>query len=391
MIPGMGGLQGNVFWYNAGMNLVTYCMNVHPGEDLASVRKALEDVTLPLNRALGDRGQGVVGLRLGVRAANELRIPESAQRFGAFLQRHHLSVMGINGFPYGDFHASSVKRAAYEPDWTDYRRLAYTRDLFYALTKLPAADFTDGQTLSVTTVPLAYNYGQSTDRYLETLCDFALFLRKLEGFTGLHMRLALEPEPDCLLESTQEVIDFFEKLWVHPKWNPFCRDNIGICFDTCHFATNYEEPLTALKRLVESNIPIARIQISAALETTRQTQVNDLLPFLDAAYMHQTRIREADGTLTCFPDFTPDVLQQILGREARIHYHVPPAWEGTEHLHSTRDTLTPAFWRYVRAGGWPIEVETYAYFVSPGCMRANTLSEALLKDIRWTLAQLHAN
>ncbi len=372
-----------------GMNIVTYCMNVHPGEDLASVRNAIEAVSIPVFRALERHTPAVLGLRLGARAAAELREPKCIQRFADFLQRHHLSVIGINGFPHGDFHAHAVKRAAYEPDWKNFQRLAYTRDLFYALTHLPIADFREGHAASVTTVPLAYNHGQSVDDYLEMICDVALFLRKLEGFTGIHMRLALEPEPDCLLEATQDTIDFFERLWSHPMWNPLCKDNIGLCFDTCHYAVNFEDPLKALKRLVEYSIPIARIQLSAAVETSPQAQVNELLPFLDASYMHQTRIQTPEGQIHYHADFTPDILQHITGNVARIHYHVPLTWEGTGTLHSTRETLTPAFWRYVRAGGWPIEVETYAYFVSPDFLRAHTLSEALLKDIKWCLDQLH--
>lgn len=370
------------------MNVVTYCMNVHPGESLDAVRKALADVTLPLQLALGPESSHAVGLRLGAQAAEDLRVPEHLERFASYLRRERLTVLGINGFPYGDFHAGRVKEDAYLPDWGDARRMGYTRDLFYALSKLPLTDLGEGHAPGVTTVPLAYDRGQNIEDYFEAICAIGLFLRKLEGFTGIHMQLALEPEPDCLLESVRTTVDFFERLWTCPHWNPLCRDHIALCFDTCHFAVSYEDPLTALKTLVGSRIPIARVQISAALEVTSEAKPEDLRPFLDPTYMHQTRLRNPDGTLQCHPDLTETVLPELIGRGGRVHYHVPLSWDGTAALRSTRDTLTPAFWRYLRAGGWPLEIETYAHFVMPETIRTHTLSEMLLRDIRWTLSNL---
>jgi hypothetical protein len=145
---------------------------------------------------------------------------------------------------------------------------------------------------------LAYDEGHGiSENIFEELCSIALFLRKLEGFTGKRMCLALEPEPDCLLESTQTTIDFFERLWRHPLWVPAYRHYIGICFDTCHFALGYEDPLHALRSIVSANIPVARIQVSAALEFNRYTTVEDLRPFIDQEYLHQTRRRDAAADL----------------------------------------------------------------------------------------------
>lgn len=370
------------------MNVISYCMNVHPGEDLASVRTAVETVAVPLGEALAREGTFALGLRFGAEAAKALRVPETVRDFAAFLRRHRLTTIGANGFPFGAFHGKTVKTAVYEPDWGDARRVAYTCDLFCALSRLTPARMGD-HCMSVTTVPLAYDRGQGvSEGMLGNLCAVALFLRKLEGFTGLRMCLALEPEPDCLLESAQNTIDFFERLWRHPDWNPLYRDFIGVCFDTCHFAMNYEEPLNALRRIVSANIPVARVQVSAALEFSQSATEGDLAPFIDGIYLHQTRRREEDATLRCFPDLTPDVLPELLGRRGRIHCHVPLAWEGIGRLGSTRNALTPAFWRYVRAGGWPVEIETYTYHVLPEAFHGRTLSETLLLDFRWVLDQL---
>lgn len=370
------------------MNPITYCMNVHKGEDLASILKALQNVTIPVRDVLVKKVNFPVGLRLGSVATKELRDAQACERFANFLKHNQLDVIGINGFPYGDFHDASIKQSVYQPDWTSPERTNYTRDLFYILSQLPITKLGD-YVPSVTTVPLAYDEGHGIpESIFEELCSIALFLRKLEGFTGKRMCLALEPEPDCLLESTQTTIDFFERLWRHPMWDPSYRHYIALCFDTCHFALGYEDPLHALRSIVAARIPVARIQVSAALEFNRYTTAEDLLPFVDKEYLHQTRRREEDASLTYFKDLTEEVVPQLLGSIGRIHYHVPLVWQGTARLESTRRSLTPAFWRYVRAGGWPLEVETYTYFVCPEAFRSKTLSEWLLEDILWVKRQL---
>ncbi len=371
------------------MNPITYCMNVHPGEDEASVRRALSTITLPIREAFDAKNDFPLGLRFGAPQAAALRAPETVKQLIHFMKSQRLTTIGINGFPYGAFHGESVKTSVYEPDWADPQRVAYTRDLFYTLAQLPPLRTVEGHPMSVTTVPLGYNHGEpASEEMLKNLCDMALFLRKLEGFTGQRLCLALEPEPDCLLESIQSTIDFFERLWMHPEWNPAYRPYIGVCFDTCHFAVNYEDPLNALRSIVSANIPVARIQISAALEFTQYATAEDFTPFMDSVYLHQVRRREHDASLTCFNDLTADILPELIGHRGRIHYHVPLTWQGDARLTSTRNTLTPAFWRYVRAGGWPVEVETYAYFVYPSYLRSRTLSESLLADMNWVRQQL---
>lgn len=372
------------------MNPITYCMNVHPGERLEDIQIALEKVTIPLREAFAPDGFFPIGLRLGVGVAKALREPRVLKRFVSMLQHNRLATLGINGFPYGTFHGERVKEQVYQPDWNSALRVDYTRDLFYALAQLPIAQMGD-YSASVTTVPLGYRLeGDISETIFEDLCEIALFLRKLEGFTGKRMCLALEPEPDCLLESTQTTIDFFERLWRHPLWTSAYRHYIGVCFDTCHFAVNYEDPLRALQRLVAAKIPIARIQVSAALAFHPQTSPEALRPYIDTVYLHQTRVSDSHLGIRSYRDFTEETLACVKGKSGRIHYHIPLAWAGTTELQTTRSLLTPAFWRYVRAGGWPLEIESYAYHVYPDNLRKKTLSEWLLEDLMWVKRQLQS-
>ena len=369
------------------MNPISYCMNVHPGESVEAVLRALRESTLPITAALKSPDFGI-GLRLSAEAAAELRDADTLSRFRQFFRNNRLRTIGINGFPFGNFHMRPVKTAVYEPDWATEARSIYTHDLFYLLSSLPELPGTNTP-ISVTTVPLAYDRGQGISRpILDNICEIALFLRKLEGFTGRRMMLALEPEPDCLLDTATNTIAFFETLWHHPLWSPLNTPYIGLCFDTCHFAVNFEDPLVALRSIVGAGIPIARIQISAALEFHEDTPTQALAPFLDSVYLHQTRTLGSDGTLNRYPDLTPDILPALRGLRGRTHFHVPLAWKGNQSLRSTRDTLTPDFWRYVKNHGWPLELETYTYRVLPSALRSQTLSEMIVYDFRWMQEQL---
>ena len=49
-----------------------YSMNVHPGEGLTDVLRALDGTVAPLKARLGVPGPFAVGLRLGARAAEEV-------------------------------------------------------------------------------------------------------------------------------------------------------------------------------------------------------------------------------------------------------------------------------------------------------------------------------
>ena len=150
------------------MNAITYCMNVHRGEDIAAVKDALARVTIPLREAFKIEGAFPVGLRLGAQAAKMLRDPETFRNFSNFLTHNKLAVMGINGFPYDNFHDEVVKEKVYLPDWMHPDRSAYTRNLFYALSNFPIARLGD-HSPSVTTVPLAFSPTVLTPALIATI------------------------------------------------------------------------------------------------------------------------------------------------------------------------------------------------------------------------------
>jgi hypothetical protein len=93
-----------------------------------------------------------------------------------------------------------------------------------------------------------------------------------------------------------------------------------------------------------------------------------------------------------WPDL-PGALAGLAGSpvvdELRVHMHVPLDWPGDGVLGTTRELLTPAFWRAVASGVCPhLEVETYTYAVLPPAFAGAPLSVCAGRELAWARAQV---
>ncbi len=405
---------------------IPYCLNIHPGESLSAVREAVATYACAVKARVSADAPYPLGLRLSAAAAGELADPAALDAFRDLLARHNLFVTGVNGFPYGAFHNTAVKRSVYAPDWATSERLAYTGRLAAAL----AALLPDGRTGNISTVPLGYKgpeFGvrgsgfdvqrlqaplsktrtpNASALFTRQLAVMAEFLHDLKSRTGREIVLALEPEPDCLLENTDEVVAWFEDELLHEgvRWlsannrrtpgeaEALLRTYIGICLDTCHFAVAFEDPLTAMIRFESACIRVARVQLSAALRATVDDEaLARLAAFIDPVYLHQTKIRLPRGALAAFPDLTEETLaaaREHAGCELRTHFHVPLFYEGDAILGSTHGDLTPEFFAHAEAQGYPLEIETYTFNVLPPALRPSSVVDSLVAEHAWVTRRL---
>ena len=300
--------------------------------------------------------------------------------------------------------------AVYEPDWSKPERLIYTG----RLAEILAALLPEGAAGNISTVPVGYQNPSSAEIQrragaeeqrmavcVRQLVVMAEFLDDLSIRKNRDIVLALEPEPDCLLETTNDVIHWFEDelLYQGIRWlsnnrqrtrdeaEALLRRHIGICLDTCHFAVAFEDPLTALTRFESAGLRVARIQLSAALRTTvSEDALQRLRAFIDPVYLHQTKIRLPRGQIVAYPDLTEatlDAAREQTDCELRTHFHVPLYFEGDGVLASTHTDLTPAFFEHVRARRIPLEVETYTFDVLPPDLRAPTVVDSLVRELEW--------
>ncbi|GGW26169.1 MULTISPECIES: metabolite traffic protein EboE [Streptomyces] len=347
---------------------LAYCTNVHPAETLDGVLAQLRDHCEPVRRRLGRDRLGI-GLWLAKDAAHALDTDPAALRgLRAALDRRGLEVVTLNGFPYEGFGAEQVKYRVYRPDWADPERLEHTTALARVLTGLLPDDLTEG---SVSTLPLGWRTTWTDDRAdaaHAALLTLAERLDALADLTGRSVRVGLEPEPGCVVETTGDALAPLTAVG-HPR--------IGVCVDTCHLATSFEDPHTALDALAAARVPVVKSQLSAALhaEHPRLPAVREALAAFDEPrFLHQTRTVGDTGRL----HGTDDLGQALTGDALpdtspwRAHFHVPLHAAPAAPLTSTLPVLKDALTRLV-GGPHPLtrhlEVETYTWQALPPALR----------------------
>ncbi|WP_405957236.1 metabolite traffic protein EboE [Streptomyces phaeochromogenes] len=346
---------------------LAYCTNVHPAETLDGVLAQLRDHCEPVRKRLGRDRLGI-GLWLAKDAAHALVTDPSALRgLRTELDLRGLEVVTLNGFPYEGFGAEEVKYRVYKPDWADPERLEHTTALARVLAGLLPDDVTEG---TISTLPLAWRTVYDDDRAARAhaaLTTLAERLDALEELTGRSIRIGLEPEPGCTVETTADAIAPLTAIG-HPR--------IGICVDTCHLATSFEDPNTALDALAAARVPVVKSQLSAALhaEHPHLPEVREALAAFDEPrFLHQTRTLTAAG-LRGTDDLGEAVKEDALPDASpwRAHFHVPLHASPDAPLTSTLPVLKDTLTRLV-GGPHPLtrhlEVETYTWQALPPELR----------------------
>jgi hypothetical protein len=276
-------LRPHLTMYDARTALhLAYCSNIHAGERWEEVDAVLHSALPEVRRQLGHHGPLAVGLRLSAAAARSLEEPAHLERFTRFLREGHYYVPTINGFPYGAFHGTRVKERVYEPDWRSAQRLEYTNRLAGILAALTSATTAPLPRLSVSTVPGGFRDAITSAGDLEAmaghLLEHAAFLASLRRRTGASVPLAIEPEPACFIETTDEAVSFFrDYLFSSTRIReaaarsglPLTRDDaaehLGVCLDVCHMAVQFEDVHATIEKLTGAGIVLAKVQLSSAL------------------------------------------------------------------------------------------------------------------------------
>jgi len=382
---------------NHGLHLA-YCTNVHPGEDWTQTFRSLTEHTLKVKEHVQPRGRYAIGLRLSDRAAFELSEPTTLQAFRRWLEEHDCYVFTINGFPFGAFHGRRVKENVYRPDWTDIRRLEYTNRLFDLLVELLPA----GVAGSVSTLPGSFKDFVTTPEQQRAIRDniwgCVEHIANLSKRTGHQLQLGLEPEPFGLFENSSETVQFFDQIRDEHPNEPRLMTHLGVNYDTCHLAIEFESPTDALARLQNHGICVSKLHLSNALALRpTESALRELAAFAEEVYLHQVIVRRSDGSLHRFRDLAPALASELAARpgpddEWRVHFHVPLHWQPAGRLATTAGHLegildqiqvNPQLCSH-------LEMETYTWAVLPESVRPRTVTDQIVAEYDWTLAQLRA-
>lgn len=371
---------------------LSYCTNVHPGRSVGEVEAGLDQYTVPVSRAAGKPIAAGLWLAKPV-AAELLSAPDGVRRFAAGLRRRGLTTHTLNAFPYGDFHSPRVKEKVYLPDWTAGERLAYTAQCASILAEfLP-----EGGEGSISTLPLAFKgFPHPTgfvDAAADRLIECATELARIEAETGKVIRLAVEPEPFCVLETTAEAILFFKRLWRRaesPGAEDAVRRHVGLCYDVCHQAVEFEEIAASIRDLDAAGVRINKVHLSCAVQIDQPAENAEaraaLKRYVEPRYLHQTMAGGRGGVTARAVDLSAELVDQAppefaAARTWRVHFHVPVDAERLGPLGTTRAALKEAVTAVAGLDYSPhLEVETYTWEVLPGAQKAD-LVEGLTREI----------
>ena len=380
---------------------LTYCSNIHAGESWDEVRGALSQALPSIRRLLNASGPFGIGLRLSARAAEALEQPAALSAFLAFLRDGDYYVPTINGFPFGAFHGTRVKERVYLPDWRDRARVAYSNRLATILAALQQDRHRDAG--SVSTVPGAFKGHLRSDDDAAAIAlnilDHARHLVTLRRQTGVTIALAIEPEPACLIETAAEAIAFFDRYLFNASLAAQCgvtvdevRTHIGVCFDACHMAVEFEDHEAALEAFDLAGIRVPKFQISSALRVAGEAGRAALRRFAEDTYLHQVVARSGER-LARYVDL-PDALAHGSvadeGRgEWRVHFHVPVFLRSLGDLETTQPDLERVLELIKTRTDAPcLEVETYTWDVLPQEYRTVEMSAAIARELAWTRSRL---
>lgn len=387
---------------------LTYCTNIHAGETWSEVLTSLEDHVPQIKARVSPRAPMGLGLRLSAIAAEELSAPSEMEEFRDFLSHHGLYVFTINAFPYGPFHGRRVKEDVYQPDWLSPERIIFTD----RVARILAALMPPGLVGSVSTVPgtfkpIATRANAAVDMAENMVRHVAVLVELMRS--GREIVLALEPEPCCFIETVEEATAFFRDHLhadscavmlarltglAFAEAREALRRHVGICYDVCHGAVEFEEPAAAFAAFDRAGIRVAKIQISSALRLPQVSATIEqaLSAFDDDVYLHQV-VQRRNGSLTRFVDLAPAFAALRAGEaggEWRVHCHVPIFLETAGAFYSTQETLKAAL-ACARNGfvAPHLEVETYTWDVLPPQLRQGGRADAIAREMEWALAELN--
>jgi sugar phosphate isomerase/epimerase len=384
-------------------NVLSYCTNVHAGTDYATTVANLEKHAVAVRNYVDASKPLGVGLWLPASTAREVVHENRSVEFAEWLSARGLVVNTMNAFPYGDFHQTVVKHAVYKPTWAEAERLAYTLDCAHVLKRL-LPEGTDG---SISTLPIGWPSPGGDDAVREAgaanLCTLAQELARLEEETGTCIHIAIEPEPGCLLDTSADIIQFFDEHFLSRDDADIMTRYLRVCHDVCHASVMGEDQVEVLKAYRDAGIKVGKVQISSAIEADfsrldaqqHDEALNQLRSFQEERYLHQTLIRRGHGAeATRLCEDLPVALDAIAGQplsdvSLRVHFHVPLFLEQFGLLSSTQADVVQCLQHVDDLSCCRhFEVETYAWNVLPEALQSGDLADGIAKEMLWVAQQV---
>ncbi len=232
----------------------------------------------------------------------------------------------------------------------------------------------------------------------ENLEELGYFIEDLAQQHQVDLHLGLEPEPFGHFENTSETLEFFERLHQASSSRSVISERIGLNYDTCHFAIEYDDAVESLETLRSAGIRLSKIHLSNALTVNQADPggLEALRSFDEPTYFHQAIARSKSGALTRFQDLpmyltavSEGTFRPEAAEELRVHFHIPLDAEVTAPLGSTsRHVLETIKWSQQNPDACShFEIETYTWAVLPQELQ-RPITKQIADEFRWVTKQI---
>ncbi len=392
---------------------LAYSTLVHSGDTWAEMRSSLETYAPAVKARVSPDEPYAVSLRLSASSAETLAADAHERaRLRRWLDERDMYVYTINAFPYGPFKGRTVMENVYEPDWSTDDRVRYTCQVADIVAEIAP----DSVAPSIQTAPLAFRPKVRTDADVALLTRNLLrvvaHLVDLDRRTGRRVKLALEPEPACFLETTEETIRYFQThVWSTDGVETLAklsglpiseaigavRRHLGIVFDICHQSVQFENIEEALRALSAAGVPIFKLQAAAALWVPEVTAdaVTALKAFTETIYLSQTTERK-DGVLKRYLNLSDAIdeweTEPTGTREWRTHFHVPVFLDDLGAFRTTRSGIEAALRVHAETPlSDHLEIETYTWDVLPDHLKTGDVTDYVARELEWMNSAIGAN
>ncbi|RLV47965.1 hypothetical protein D9V37_17830 [Nocardioides mangrovicus] len=398
-----------------GLGLLTYSTLVHAGDTWSQMRDSLATYVPEVKARVSPDEPFGVSLRLSGKAAGVLAAdPDERASLGDLLDREDLFVYTVNAFPHGPFKGASVMERVYEPDWTTEERATYTCQVADVLADLTLRAGRPGLSPSIQTAPMAFAPKVGDEAYVSRFTSQVLrvvaHLADLEARTGVRVKLAIEPEPACYLETTPQTIAYFERLrdprsvaelarvarLPLSEAEGALRRYLGVVFDMGHQAVGFEDVRASLIALTEAGVPVFKLQAAAALwvEDLDADVVPALREFTDTIYLSQTTLQQDGGrrSFLTLGEALDAYAGDLRPTELRTHFHVPVFLEEIGPFRTTRPAVQDALRLHRELPlSDHLEIETYTWDVLPEHLKTGSITDYVTRELEFVRQELNTS
>lgn len=299
---------------------------------------------------------------------------------------HNINIQNINGFVYYFFFKKKIKDLIYYPDWIKKKRTIYIKKINILILKI---NNYYNINLYISTIPITYKIWIKKNNNIFIYKKFNTLKLKIKknnlNIKKIHniiINIDLEPENLCKIEHNKNIL-----FLLNTTITKFKKKNIynSICYDICHFLTEYEINLTYIHKLLKKNIKINKIQLSLSYYINKKTKINKLL---QSNFCHQNKELNKKK-IKIYKDliYIYNIIKIKIYNIINIHFHLP-IYLITYKLQQTNIFNTNYIYKIIKYYQITknLEIETYMFNY---IQKKNILNNLIIKEYLNTINTIY--